>query len=281
MLRINLQDSNFAHHAKDQSLSEFNYPSFFRWERANVLVSDTVFITDSHIQYVDKYKAKRKVGLLIEPPEISPDIYKFADQNYKKFDYILTFDKSLLDTGRNFLFYPFGCCWVQDVTTPTKNKICSMVASNKRMTQGHNFRQQVIEQFSNRVDHYGNGFKRVNRKEDALRDYYFSIVLENSRPQYYFSEKIIDCMASRTVPIYWGSDVSPFFDMNGILTFNTIEELENIFKTLTPDLYHSMSSAIENNFNKVNTYRVPEDWIYKHYPFLFDSYTFINETSAI
>jgi len=270
MLKINLRDGNFAHHPKNQSMSYGYYPSHFQWERDNVLVSDTVFITDLFLHEADKYKhSKCKVALLIEPPDINPQIYDYVDKNHKKFDYILTFDKKLLDTGRNFLFYPFGCCWVQNYTTPKKTKMCSMIASNKRMTKGHAFRQEIIQRFSSRVDHFGNGFQKIETKEEGLRDYYFSIVLENSQPNYYFSEKLLDCFASRTIPVYWGSDVSRFFNTKGMLTFNTPDELEDIFKKLSPDLYHSLSEPMEENFKNLQKYKIPEDWIYQHYPFLF------------
>lgn len=270
MLKINLRDSNFSHHPKGQSMSYGHYPSYFEWFRDNELISDTVFITDIHLQEVDKFsKSKRRVALLIEPPDINPGIYDYVNKNNKKFDYILTFDRKLLETGRNFLFYFFGCCWIKDYSIPKKSKLCSMIASNKRMTSGHSFRQDVIKQFSNRVDHFGNGFKRLEIREEGFRDYYFSIVLENSRPQYYFSEKLIDCFASRTIPLYWGSDVSPFFDTSGIIQFNNLDELETIFRTLTPEKYNSMLKSVENNFKLVEKYKIPEDFIYKSYPFLF------------
>lgn len=272
MLKINLRDGNFSHHPKGQSMSYGHYPSYFEWFRENELVSDTVFITDLHLQEVEKYsKSKRKVALLIEPPDINPGIYDYVDKNYKNFDYILTFDRRLLETGRNFLFYFFGCCWIKDYTVPKKSKLCSMIASNKRMTSGHSFRQDVVRQFSKRVDHFGNGFNRLEIREDGFRDYYFSIVLENSRPQYYFSEKLVDCFASRTVPLYWGSDVSPFFDTNGIIQFNNLDELEHLFKTLTPEKYNSMLESVENNFKLVEKYKIPEDFIFKSYPFLFSN----------
>jgi hypothetical protein len=272
MLKINLRDGNFSHHPPGQSLSYNHYPTYFQWERENVLVSDTVVLTDLFLHDVDKYKnSRRKVAMLIEPPDIFPNIYEYVDKNHQKFDYILTFDRKLIESGRNFLFYPFGCCWVQDYTIPVKTKLCSMIASNKRMTQGHSFRQEIIKEFSSRVDHYGNGFIRIEKKEEGLRDYYFSIVIENSQPDYYFSEKLLDCIASRTIPIYWGSDISPFFNTKGILSFNTIQELEEIFASLTPELYNSLAEYREENFNKLNDYKIPEDWLYKHYPFLFDT----------
>jgi hypothetical protein len=268
MKQINIRDSNFAHHP--ESMTHEKRASKFKWCRDNVVVSDSCFITDLHLHEVDKCKAKRKIAMLVEPRAINPGAYQFIENNYKKFDYVLTFDKELLDRGANFLFYPFGVCWVTDFTSPEKTKLCSMIASNKRMTAGHNFRQDVIAQFSNRVDHFGNGFKRIEKKEEGLQPYYFSIVLENSRSDYYFSEKIIDCFATRTIPIYWGSNISPFFDTSGIITFDTMEELESIYNSLTPELYSNYKTGMENNFSKVKQYEIPEDWLYNRYPFLFD-----------
>jgi hypothetical protein len=269
MKEINIRDSTFAHHP--ESVTHEKKATMFKWCRENRVVSDSCFITDRHLQEVDKLRAKRKIAMLIEPRAIHPFTYKFVEENNKKFDYILTFDKELLDRGANFLFYPFGVCWIKDFSPVKKSKLCSMIASAKRMTPGHHFRQEVISRFSNRVDHFGTGFKRIEFKEEGLRDYYFSIVMENSRLDYYFSEKIIDCFATKTIPIYWGSNVSPFFDMNGIITFNSMEELEEIYNKLTPEFYNSFKTGMENNFNKVKDYEIPEDWLYKHYPFLFSN----------
>ena len=45
-----------------------------------------------------------------------------------------------------------------------------------------------------------------------------------------FSEKLLDAMAVGTIPVYWGCpEIDKFFDKNGIITFNTIEELKDIF----------------------------------------------------
>jgi hypothetical protein len=270
MNEINIRDFNFEHHP--ESMAHEKKASFFKWCRENKIVSKSCFITDRYLHLVDKCNAKRKIGLLIEPPAILPEIYKFVDENYKKFDYILTFDKTLLDSGRNFLFYPFGACWIKDFSPPTKTKMCSMIASDKRFTPGHNFRQQIIQQFKDKVDHFGRGFNFIETKEEGLRDYYFSIVIENSRTDYYFSEKILDCFATKTVPIYWGSDISPFFDMDGILTFNNVNDLTEIVNSLTVEKYNSMVEHINNNFTKIknDNYEIPEDWLYKHYPFLFN-----------
>ena len=268
---INIRDSNFGHHPK--SLTHEKEATYMRWCRENRPVSKSCFITDLHLHEIFKCNAKRKIGWLIEPRAINPMIYDFADKHYKEFDYILTFDKELLDSGRNFLFYPFSCCWIKDTNVPEKSKMCSMVASDKTQTSGHQFRQQVISKLKDKVDHFGRGFKFVELKEEALQDYYFSIVIENSQSDFYFSEKLIDCFATRTIPIYWGCDsIGKFFNVDGMIRFNTMDELEDIVNNLTIDQYKNMIKAAEENWQIVidNEYEMPEDWLFKQYPFLFD-----------
>ena len=53
---------------------------------------------------------------------------------------------------------------------------------------------------------------------------------------------------------------------------NTLEELDKILNDLQKngeDIYNSKKDSIEYNFKKVEEYRIPEDWMYINYPFLF------------
>jgi hypothetical protein len=68
-----------------------------------------------------------------------------------------------------------------------------------------------------------------------------------------------------TVPIFWGApNIGEFFDTDGILLFETTEELVGILENITPELYLSMLPAIKNNLSIVSNYRVAEDWMYRH-----------------
>ena len=73
----------------------------------------------------------------------------------------------------------------------------------------------------NRVDFYGSGCEKpIEFKIEALKDYMFSIVIENSIESDYFTEKILDCFLSGTIPVYVGSKTtSQYFDENGIIYF--------------------------------------------------------------
>jgi hypothetical protein len=77
----------------------------------------------------------------------------------------------------------------------------------------------------------------------------FHIAAENSQQRNYFTEKIIDCFASKTIPIYYGCpNIGDWFNMDGIITFNDIKDLEHIFDYIDEDYYNSRQAAIEENY---------------------------------
>ena len=63
--------------------------------------------------------------------------------------------------------------------------------------------------------------------------------------------------------------MSPFFDTRGIITFNTLDDLLKIFSKLTPEKYFEMKQYVDNNYEISKKYYIPEDFMFKSYPFLF------------
>lgn len=274
-MKINIIDSNFAHHPNN-SVAYKQHNEFFDWYRGNEVVSKSVFFTDLHLKDVDRIKnAQRKIAWILEPRAINSSIYDWIQYNNKKFDFVLTFDKELLDRGENYIFYPFGVTWIADRIPRDykKTKLISIIGSNKSMTPGHQFRKQVINYCLNRndVDVYGRGYNEISSKEDGLNDYMFSIVMENSQADWYFSEKLIDCFATQTLPIYWGCNISDYFAKNSYIKFQTIDDLDRIINELTTDMYLEKKDTLRETqqliYNK--SMDVPERWIYTNYPFLF------------
>ena len=97
----------------------------------------------------------------------------------------------------------------------------------------------------------------------------FSVVIENGMIDTLFTEKLIDCFLTGTVPIYWGTPkIADHFNMNGVITFSTMDELGAILAKLTEADYSRMTTAILDNFERAHDYRVAEDWIFSKYPFL-------------
>ena len=58
-------------------------------------------------------------------------------------------------------------------------------------------------------------------KEDGLCDYMFSVAIENGEYETYFTEKILDCFATGTIPVYLRApDIENHFNMDGIITLS-------------------------------------------------------------
>ena len=88
----------------------------------------------------------------------------------------------------------------------------------------------------------------------------FSIVIENSVYPKYYTEKITDCFATGTVPIYYGdTSIGEDFDLNGIIFIENLESLD----LLNFDLYYSLMPAIQNNFDRVSKLKTADDCLYE------------------
>lgn len=287
-VRINIKDKQFGY-PEQISSSHGAVNKYVEWVYDNELVSNSCFFTDTCFTDVYKLKpgvVKRKIAWLNEPRAIAkviavPDAYEWIAANNRLFDFVLTFDKQLLSRGENFLYYPAGRLRINNSRLPAgqapgynndkKTKLCSMFASPQRTTVGHKLRHEIISKFGDEMDVFGKEYHFVDFKETGLCEYYFSIAIENSIQDDYWTEKLCDCFATKAIPIYWGSkSVLDHFNKDGIIMFDKIDNLQDILSSLTPKLYESMLPAIEDNFERVEKYRIPEDWIYKQYPFLFD-----------
>tara|TARA_R110002110_G_scaffold174783_3_gene378047 strand:- start:7916 stop:8731 length:816 start_codon:yes stop_codon:yes gene_type:complete len=270
MVEVNIRDKNFG---GEPSSCHKGVNKHVKWNFTNNPVSDTCFLTDMCLQDIHKASGvKRKVAWLLEPNAIHPHMYEWIQTNNKLFDYVLTFDEDLISKGQNYLYYPHGRCWINNYEDLKKENKVSIIASSKNFTEGHQLRHKVIDKFKD-IEVFGYGYNPVENKEDSLSKYMYSITIENCRQPGYWTEKIVDCFATKTIPIFWGDDaVSDFFDPEGIIYFNSQEELGEVLEDLKVNgdaIFESKKAAVEKNFKLVETYRIPEDWMYNNYRFLF------------
>jgi hypothetical protein len=90
----------------------------------------------------------------------------------------------------------------------------------------------------------------------------FSIAMENASYPGGFCEKITDCFATGTIPIYWGAiDIDNYFNEDGIIKLT--EDFD--ISSLSSELYKSKQTAIVDNFNRALTLPSAEDYIYLTY----------------
>jgi hypothetical protein len=141
-----------------------------------------------------------------------------------------------------------------------------MVASPKRYSFGHALRHTVAEQLKDTIDLYGGvmGSKRIGKtiwdKSESLNDYMFQIVIENDKYSTYYTEKLTDCFATGTIPVYWVTPtVNELFNPDGIIELYPGFDM----KQLTPELYYSKFQAVQDNFNRVKDLMSADDQLFQ------------------
>jgi hypothetical protein len=225
---------------------------------------------------------EKRYGWFCESRFIAPDVYNFLIHNHKVlfnnyYNKIFTCDQSLLELNSNFIFCPSGSNypWVpkQHWAIYEKTKLCSMFCSPKLATEGHVYRHQIARlALDAGLDVFGgaHGTQRTvtdqrnpwNTKLNGIRDYMFSIVIENGIYDSYWTEKITDCFATGTIPVYCGTKkIFDFFDPDGIILLEQNKESE-ILQSLSKQVYDSKLTAITNNFNAVKDLKLADEYLF-------------------
>ena len=219
----------------------------------------TIFL-DNNMKDVTNCNSKYKVCGVIESKFVNSNIHELINDYEKYFDLILTHNKDIFNLyPEKTIFAPASACildWNQ-IGIFKKNKLVSFPASAKLSgLEGYIIRSHIKNSIENKlfsinIDTFGSGFdKPFISKSICLKEYMFSICVENSKYDYYVTEKIFDVILSGCVPIYWGMpSISDIFDSNGMLIFNNIQELKEIIDNLTEEKYNQMFPYVKKNFN--------------------------------
>lgn len=270
MQTIKLNDSCFT---GDRSSSKYHAPQFFEWDRTGGF-GEVVFFTDDCFEMatMECYRTSYRIAWLIEPPAIRPDIYQLIRKNYSRFDLVLTHQLNFIGEIPNSAWYPSHMSWIskEDSRRYDKSKGISMIASDKCYTEGHQLRHSVIRSYEiPPFDVFGscNG-NILKQKIEGLKDYRFSICIENSREDGYYTEKLIDSFSTYTIPIYWGCpNIGDYFDCGGMVICRSLRELQEAIMHVASNLeatFESHRPFLEENFRRATQYHSPEDYIFQN-----------------
>jgi len=258
---LHIRDSViFGEHNQSRSTPYINWI----WDRDPLPNAVTVF-TDTHLAEASQHPSPTKIAVLIEPPVVSGYAYDFIRAHYDLFQYVFTFDESLLSISDKFIPYTWGTPWIgkPEWKIYPKNRMVSIIASSKNFAVGHRLRHEVANRYRDSMDLLGNGYRAIGNKTEGLAPYRYSVTIENCKINSYFSEKLLDSFLTGTVPIYWGCPrITDFFDPAGIISFDTSDDLGEILKSLSEEDYTSRMPAIERNFERVLEYEYFEKPIF-------------------
>lgn len=266
-IKINLFGGGFLH---APSCSGWQIPKTLEWIKNSHDSAISMYVDDALEIGLSDTKSARVLGWINESPAMTNQYVQHVMANLKlykeKYFTILTHQMDLIELDPLFRWSPPTGGWVEDINTCEKTKLISAICSNKNWLPGHQYRQQFLHQLPVYADLYGRGINEIPNKEMGLKPYMFSVAMENCVYDTYFTEKIIDCFLSKTIPIYLGTDkISDFFNPDGIIMLHPGFD----YHQLSYLLYNQKLQAIEENYQIALKFQVAEDWIITKYPKLF------------
>ena len=264
-LRINLYGDIFRHNLINGKISSTQGKEPKHITYVNDESGEINLFIDRSIYDVRKIdNGKKNFGWLMESRAVAPeleDILIDKENILNEFENIFTYNKKLIDEDKRFKFlFPSGY-WVEEFKNFKKTKLISMVLSDKKFTSQQKARNKFAKKYKNQIDIFGSGHHYLYKKEIGLLNYKFSIVFENDIFDDYFTEKILDCFATKTIPIYSGTkNIVNYFDEEGIIFLDDFKISE-----IDSNLYENKFKAVENNYIKVKEFKLPEDKLYNDY----------------
>ena len=190
----------------------------------------------------------------------------------KEYSLIVSWDEEILNKCDNSKFLPFGTTWIKRKDwglKPKKFKVTTLCGSKKNTTNHFKRRDLRKKQKNIKIPHVfwnssHNKLPKIDKNplldgpphnKIKMMDSQFHIVIENVCDNNYFSEKLIDCLITGTIPIYCGcTNLEKYFDTRGIIQVKTVGDIIKTCNSLTPSLYKDYKDYIEINFHLAHEY---------------------------
>lgn len=210
-------------------------------------------------------------------PDIICKCYEYLEENADKYDLIFCYDPSRLSGITHAQSLVLAGTWIepsfyQSVDINKKTFSISNLTGWKTGCLGYYLRyllyknQQAFQQFP--ITFYRSSAHTIipeittnplipkeplSSKYILFEKHQFSIVIENTREKNYFSEKIMDCLITKTIPIYYGcQNIGDYFNTEGWILLkdeqNFLQELYTQLQILNDTYYMKYYPIVEENY---------------------------------
>jgi hypothetical protein len=222
------------------------------------------FLESYSKEQVKFFPAEKKILILWEPPSVLLEQYQ--PQILDHFGVVLTWNDDLVDGKKFFKFnYPELQPMQEHIPSFEERQFLCMIASNLEETsypgELYSLRRKAIRFFETSppgtFDLYGKGWDvclnakgRIKDKFDTLKQYKFQICFENCHISGYITEKIFDCFAVGTIPIYFGaSNIEDYIPTNCFIDFrqfHDFKEMLDFIQTVSKEEYEEYLENIRH-----------------------------------
>ena len=145
-----------------------------------------------------------------------------------------------------------------------KNKLMSIIVSEKQFAPGHLYRHQLVQkiiELNLPIDIYGRGSNKykynrvIGKFNDAepYETYSYSICIENTICNHYFSEKVITPLMYNCMPIYLGcKNLNKYLENVVILEGDIQKDIQIIIAILNNPRVYYKKTYTDKNIKAVN-----------------------------
>ena len=200
---------------------------------------------------------------------------KVRDVNNKDlYSYVFTYHQDILENNEKAVYFLCTTTWIKNYDFPAKKfGVSTLVGGkNKAGLEGYVLRHELwARQWEiglskdfylssayrySAVDYTNQLILPENMPDKAIMfNNQYHIAIENTSLRNAFSEKILDCFQTKTIPLHYGCpNIENYFNVDGIIIVNNVNEIINTCNSLTPDYYESRLAAIEDNYQRSMAY---------------------------
>lgn len=233
--------------------------------------------------YVDCRKLTPKIqGIfdvlyLCEPQPILPRMSAYALAHLDLFDLIVVSTDHLVGASEKIVPLEYGTAWVPPAEVPPpKREGVSFLVGRKRLTDGHRLRQTLWRRqdeitVSKNFFVSDRGWPRklawlagtpgidplprnpwrwpvLGDSKLPLFESQYHLAIENCQSRFYYTEKLLDCFLTATVPIYWGcQNLGDYFDLRGVIEARGADDLLAACNATSSSDYEARAAAVAEN----------------------------------
>jgi len=228
-----------GHWGYEHQLCHLHAAGNFSFEVNSIRSETDVVVVHDDLDNTLKIKAYGGCFILVIGEEQS--IRETYDLDYlNQFDLVITSRRDIVHANviRTHYLHPYRirktCDELATLSDIEKSKPISAIVSDLTILPSHKARYAFINKlkghYKNELDWFGGDEDSyITDKWDGLAPYEYSIAIENSKHENYFTEKITDCFLSYTMPLYWGCpNINDFFDDRSFVTLEVEDYISSI-----------------------------------------------------
>ena len=276
---------NNAHYMFEEDSMDFDFPVELHVARFANNQSITFHNVDYKIPFEnpDAFKVYLNATEPITSPNREP--IETVIKNANQYDLILTTDVEILEKCSNAVMFPYGTTWLnkgkidhpdgfgeydESLDELHENKrfeISFLCSKHERRLDGYDKRKEIWAQgslfknptlFYSSTRHPISPYMLPEDDKKYLFESQFHIAIESSSVQNYFTEKLIDALITKTVPIYWGCpNIGDFFDARGMIIVDIETDIVEVCNNITPETYEEMKPFVDENYRRAREYARP------------------------